>query len=172
MASTADEDPGEGGDIAVIAAPGEQDVVREAELVVCGIEIEPMSLSDAGRDPGMRGISSNESLATWRGNGAEVTADVACGDSERAEHGDLEVSKILADAAFELEHLLYGCVNGSGGIVVGEFGVDACCEFCEGIEQGSVFRKGFSCPCLEIVCPGDAWGCVGEFEGFSGGCGI
>ena len=66
----------------------------------------------------MGGVSSDEAgFAGWW-VGTEIAADIAGGELERAETGDLEVGEILANAAFFAEHFLSRCAD------VGGFGIE------------------------------------------------
>ena len=62
--------------------------------------------------------------------GAEIAADVACGDVDGAEAGDLDVGEVLADAVALLEDFF------DGGADVGGFGVEA--EVCVWMRAGEL----------------------------------
>ena len=56
----------------------------------------------------MRSIRADEPRFSGRRVGAQISADVASGELERPQAGDLKVRKILANTPPLLEHLIGG----------------------------------------------------------------
>lgn len=80
--AAADTDAGDWWNVAVVAAPGECQVVGAAECVVGGVAVDPFAVSGVDGAPGVRCVGAHQARLPGGRNGAEVTADVASGQSD------------------------------------------------------------------------------------------
>src|SRR5436190_22636988 len=106
MAAAAQDDAADGADVVVVASPGDSDVTGGGKKGGCGIDIDPADARAKEGHPGVRGISADEAGLIGRRIGFQVSADIAGGQPERAEAGDLELGEVLANAAAILEYFL------------------------------------------------------------------
>lgn len=117
LLAAAEHDAAEGADFVVVAAPGEGDVVVAWDDVVGGVEVDPAVAVSVYGKPCVCGLGAREGVsfgAEW----ADVAADVAGGNAEGAQACDLELSEILADAAFVGVYGVDGrCQRGCGRVV-------------------------------------------------------
>ena len=105
MASTAQKHALDRANVAVVAAPGDSDVPHGGDDVVGRVQVDPTLARRENAQPGVRSIGPHEPGLAGAGTGQQVTADIAGGQTQRPQTADLEVGKILADAAAFLENL-------------------------------------------------------------------
>src|SRR5690242_14102511 len=99
MVTAADDDALDRGHIAVIAAPGERDVLERGNLVVCRIDVNPAVVRRIGREPGVRRVGPDEPRLAGRRTRYEIAAHITGRQSERTKAADLQMREILANAA-------------------------------------------------------------------------
>ena len=101
--SATDKDAANGGNVGVIASPGQRDVLFRRQQIVRGIEVDPAELAAVDRNPGVRGIGSHQPRLARGWDRPQVAADIARRQSERAQASDGDVGQILADTAPAVE---------------------------------------------------------------------
>src|SRR6185295_9078426 len=99
MAATAECDAADGRNVAVVATYGNRNMFERGRHVVGRIEVDPAQAVAVEGNPGVRGVGAGE-LGLARGrDGVDVAAHVARGNAKGTEGHNLQVRKILADAA-------------------------------------------------------------------------
>src|SRR5689334_12404410 len=104
MVAGAKDHAAHGADVAIVAAPAERDVLHGGEKVVGRIDVNPADARTKKRNPRVRGIRAEELLLAGRRLRFKIAADIARGQAERAEAGDLQMREVLADAPTLLQH--------------------------------------------------------------------
>src|SRR5450432_1008119 len=112
--STAGEDSGDRADIAEVAAVGDGDVFPGGLEVVRRIKVHPAGTRRKNGEPRMTRICTDEPRRAFRRARAQVAADVARGQAERAQARDAEMREILADTAPLLPDFLERRRHGRG----------------------------------------------------------
>ena len=127
--------------IAVVAAPGQRDVIARRHDIVCGVHIYPADPGAISRNPGVRNVRAGKPRAAGRRIRSKIAADVARGQLERAQAGDLEVSEILAHAAAFAKDFLGRGAHISGAGIEAEIRMNAAGQIEQSFEKGSSRRK-------------------------------
>ena len=137
----AEEHPAHRAHILKIAAEGNRDMLFLGDDIVRGIEVDPTPLRRPDRNPGMRGVRANELRLPLRRVGEQISADIAGGESERAQARDFEMCEILANSALDPQHLLNGgCRICCAGLVF-EFAIDPRREVLHRLDEGAPLGK-------------------------------
>ena len=103
--TTAQDYAFEGGDIGKVSAPGYGDVPVTGHEVVGRIKVDPAVIGQVHREPCMGGISANQVLCAGGGQGFEIAADIARGQTHSAETTDSQVGKVLTYAFAVFEYI-------------------------------------------------------------------
>jgi len=148
----ADENAANGRDIAVIATPPNGDVAQRRQAIVGGIDVDPANAGAKETHPGMGSIDAAKFRLARRRVGFQITADVASGQAVRPQAGNLEMDKVLANAAALFENLQHGSGHCRCGRVENEVLVNTAREIGYCVEHGTTAGKGRS-------------GVVGKFGG-------
>ena len=73
--------------------------------IVGRIKVDPAVIGQVNREPGMGGICANQVICSRGGQGLEIAADIACGQTHSAEATDGQVGKVLAHAFAVFEYI-------------------------------------------------------------------
>ena len=112
MAAGSDQDAAERADVGEIPAQRYGNVSFPRQKVVGGVEVNPTRVAAPELDPSVRSVRAEQPGLARRWGGFEIAANVAGGQAESAETGDLKMSEVLANAATLLEHLFQRGSNG------------------------------------------------------------
>ena len=100
------QDADDGGDIGIVAAMADGDVVGTSDHLVGGVELHPAQMLAApGAHPGMHGVGAFKSWLAFRGNGAQEARHIACRNAKAAQAGDHHMGEVLTDAFAQSEGL-------------------------------------------------------------------
>ena len=94
--AAAEEDAFDGTDVVVVAAPGESDVTRRGDLVVGRIDIQPAQSGQKTESQACVASAPISAALARRRIGPQIAADIPCGQTQRTQTGDLQVSEVLA----------------------------------------------------------------------------
>ena len=142
LVAGAEDDAGDGGDVEVVAADGDGDVVFGDYQGVGGIEADPAVVGAAPQiNPGVCGVGAFEARPAGRGVGADVAADIGGGETEATQAGDHDVGEVLADAAALLESLCGRRGDLRGIRIIGETGLDRAGEVEGGVGDRPTGRE-------------------------------
>src|SRR5262249_6742545 len=117
------------------------DVRVRRDQVVGWIEIDPSEIETVNRQPGVRGIRAAKALLAGGIVRAQVAADIASRQPQRAQTGNLQMREILTDAAPQVKDLVQRRVDGGGLAVVAKVGVDAFGQLADCGEQRPTRRE-------------------------------
>ena len=95
----------EGGDVCEVAAPGHGDVSVIGHEVVGRIKVDPAVIGQVHREPGMGSICANQVIFAGGGLSFKVAADIARGQTHRAEATDGQMGKVLTHTFAVFEHI-------------------------------------------------------------------
>ena len=76
MLATANKNPGERWDIAVVAAPREGNVLFGTNDIVCRIDIQPHTVAAVGGQPRVSRVSSDKPWLARHGYGTQIATDI------------------------------------------------------------------------------------------------
>src|ERR1700735_2325651 len=105
MPSAADDDAAQWRNIAEIPAPSDDDMIGAYAYVIRGIEVDPAEWRAKHRNPGVRRVRPQQRRVGSRRRGPQITTDVTCRKTPRAQAGEHDVGEILASAAPRRERL-------------------------------------------------------------------
>src|SRR5258708_6332084 len=125
MLAAPEDDAAHRTDVAVVAPPGEDDMLLADDEVVGRVDVDPAYSGAIDRGPGMRGVGAGEARPSRRRVCADVAADITSGEAERAQRRDFGMGEILADAALRLDDLGEQCRQLGPLRAEGELAVDA-----------------------------------------------
>src|SRR6516164_3382407 len=130
------------GDVGVIAADGEHNVLVGCEHVVGRVESDPACIRPAPQhNPGMHGVGALQSCFSLSRHAAQIAAHISSGQTDATETGNHDVCKILADAAAQSKRHWRRCCDSGRADFVMEIGFYPSHQLNSAIEHGAPGRK-------------------------------
>lgn len=166
MLASAEVDAAHRDDIVIVSSPGDRDMIGRAETGVGRIELDPTHFSGIHRDPGVRLVGTNQTRTSWRWHGAKVTADIACGDADRTQAADRDLSEVLADSFANAKCTLRRRVDIGRGRIVTKLAMNPSRERISSFEDRPSWGEDNFGELEEIFRPSnpagvkEKWGCI------------